>query len=300
MQHREIGYPQPRNKNHHNLQDWLHSFMNTRYSPSQILPPLPLFFPIIHIISSTSRHHETRSLDQSLEFSLPRESLNTLYEILIAIPVPRNQLPNDRYCPKAPSFVDGVQQRIANFRELKTCEHPAGFQYAICLLKCIWDGGKISDAERDGVEINARTFNCREVFRVSFKVAYAVSIRVCCLRHSFSAFSQHLGVDIADDDAGILIIVDEGSMIEKAQCNITGAARNIEDALSFGSSGTTREVRGSGGGGWRGLPNARIDRTHEAVFPETVNIERHQVVHGIVVLSHGGEHRADCDQIVSI
>ena len=83
-------------------------------------------------------------------------------------------------------------------------------------------------------------------------------------------------------------------MIKEADSDVTRATCNVEDTLGFGSGRTTRGVGVSGRGGRQGLPNTRVDGAHEAVFPETVDIEGHQVVHGIIILSHGREYRADC------
>ena len=74
-------------------------------------------------------------------------------------------------------------------------------------------------------------------------------------------------------------------MVEHAEGDVACAAGDVEDCLSSRTLGA-----GSGGGG---ESDTRIERANEMVFPETVDAEGHEVVHGVVGGGDGGEDGGD-------
>ncbi len=77
------------------------------------------------------------------------------------------------------------------------------------------------------------------------------------------------------------VVVDERGVVEHAQGDVAGAAGDVEDGPA---------LLGRGGGG----VGAGVEGADEAVFPEAVDAERHEVVHGVVGGGDGGEDGSDC------
>ncbi len=77
-----------------------------------------------------------------------------------------------------------------------------------------------------------------------------------------------------------MVVVDEGGVVEHAESDIACTAGDIEDCPGF--CGLVREGRGP-----------RIQGAHEGVFPEAMDAEGHQVVHGVVGRGDGGEDMFD-------
>lgn len=71
-----------------------------------------------------------------------------------------------------------------------------------------------------------------------------------------------------------MVVVDRGAVVEQAEGDVAGAAGDVEDRL-----------RGGGGAG--------VEGADEAVFPEAVGAEGHEVVHCVVRGRDGGEDRGD-------
>lgn len=81
-------------------------------------------------------------------------------------------------------------------------------------------------------------------------------------------------------------VVDVVGVVEHAEGDVAGAAGDVEDvpALRRGGAGGGRERTGVGAG---------VEGAHEVVFPETVDAEGHEVVHGVVGAGDGGEDAGD-------
>ncbi len=103
---------------------------------------------------------------------------------------------------------------------------------------------------------------------------------------AFSAFGKHLWVDVGDYNTSGGVAVDGGGVVEESEGDVACAASDVEDCLS----GRVMWAGSVGGG----ESDTRIERTNEMVFPETVDAEGHEVVHGIVVRSDRGEDSAHC------
>lgn len=73
------------------------------------------------------------------------------------------------------------------------------------------------------------------------------------------------------------IMVDRRRMVEHALSNITRPTRYVQYLLSS-RVGAIRS-------------DARVQSSHEMIFPHTVDAEGHEIVHGVVVGGDGGE---DC------
>src|SRR3984885_142246 len=70
-------------------------------------------------------HHEASFFNHALELLLSWELLNALHKVLIAISVPSNKLANQRYCAKAPSLIDFVEEAVVDMTKFETCKHTA-------------------------------------------------------------------------------------------------------------------------------------------------------------------------------
>ena len=67
-------------------------------------------------------------------------------------------------------------------------------------------------------------------------------------------------------------------MIEEPKGDVAGPPCNVENLL-----GLRRGIRG---GSDRRRTNTGVDGAYEAIFPETVGIEGHQVIHGVIIGSN--------------
>ena len=116
--------------------------MYARYPPRQVLIPLP-------------GYDEPRILNHAPELFLCRKALNALHQILVTVPIARDELPNQRYGAEAPSLVRRVEEAAVDVAEFETRENAAGFEDAESLAQRSGFVGEVADAEGDGIEIDA-------------------------------------------------------------------------------------------------------------------------------------------------
>lgn len=238
-------------------------------APRQILVPLP-------------RHHKPGLPNHAPELLLAGELLNALYEILVTIPIPRDQLPNHRYSAEAPALVHGVEERVVDLAELEAGEYATGLEDAERFAERRGFVGEVADAKGDRVEIQAPALNHVQILGVGLdKVQPRRVVRVTRGEAALAALGEHLGVDVGDGDARQVVAVDGGGVVEHAEGDVACAARHVEDVPAG---------LGRGGGG----AAARVQGADEVVFPEAVDAEGHKVVHCVVGGGYGGEDCADC------
>jgi hypothetical protein len=79
---------------------------------------------------------------------------------------------------------------------------------------------------------------------------------------------------------GVWVVVDVCCVVEHAEGDVARAACNVEDAPA--------------GLGGAGRVAAGVERADKVVFPQAVDAEGHEVVHGVVRGGDGAEDCADC------
>lgn len=129
--------------------------MYSRDPPCQILPLLP-------------GYHESSLLNHIPELGLAWELLDAFHQILVTAPIPRNQLPYQRYSSKTPSLVDSIEEGVIDLAEFKACEDSTGFEDTEGFMK----GGllvcEVADAEGDSVEVDGVAGDGGEFLCVGF------------------------------------------------------------------------------------------------------------------------------------
>jgi hypothetical protein len=258
--------------------------MNRRNPKAQILPALLLNTFRRSTLPPQPRHHKPSLTNHLREILLLREPLNTLHKVLITIPVRRNNLPNQRDRAETPPLVDRVEQRVVQIRrEFQAGEHAAGFEHAVGFAEGFVFVREVPDTKGHGVEIDAGIRDGRQAFSVGFEEVYAAGGGVGRLREALAALGEHFRVDIRDGDVRGGVAVEGGGVVEHAHGDVAGAAGDVEDALLFtGLAG----VAGVG-------VDARVEAADEVVFPEAVDAQGHEVVHGVVAAGDGGEDGGD-------
>ena len=83
-------------------------------------------------------------------------------------------------------------------------------------------------------------------------------------------------------------VVDVVGVVEHAEGDVAGAAGDVEDVPAL-------RGRGAGGGRERAGVGAGVEGAHEVVFPQAMDAEGHEVVHGVVGAGDGGEDAGDWD-----
>lgn len=117
------------------------TFPDTRDAKCQLLIPL-------------SNIHETRLFYHPCKLLLRGEVLDRLDEVLIAVPVPRNELSHQRDDGERVLLIDGVEGRRGDLGELEAGEDTAGFENSVGGLESHGDTGHVADAEGNGVEVD--------------------------------------------------------------------------------------------------------------------------------------------------
>lgn len=134
--------------------------MNRRNPKTQILPPLPGQPLTRRALPALPGHHETRLTNHARKILLLWEPLNALHEVLVTIPVGRNNLSNKRNRAERPPLVHGVEERVMQIRrEFQASEDAARLENAEGLAQRDVFVREIPDAESDGVEIYAGVWN---------------------------------------------------------------------------------------------------------------------------------------------
>lgn len=218
--------------------------MNSRNPPSQILIPNP-------------RDHKPSFLNHPPELVLAGEALNAFHKILITATVPSNQLADERDSAKIPALINRIEDRVIDLTELHAREHTAGLQHTEGLGQRSLLIGEIADTKDDGVQIDRVVGDMRHVLGVGLDEGEAVGVIVGGLGGALAAFGKHVGVDVADGDASLEVVVDVGGVVEHAEGDVAGPAGDVEDVPAF--LAVVVDADGEGG--------AWVQRSHEVVFP---------------------------------
>lgn len=236
--------------------------MNRRNAKAQILPPLLAHSLRRSALTPLPRNHKARLANHLREILLLREALDALHEVLVAIPVRRNDLSDQRDRAKRPPLVHGVEKRVVQVRrELQASEHAAGLQHAEGFAQRNVLVREVPDAESDGVQVDAGVGDGVQILGVGLEEVDAAGGGVGRLREALAALGQHLRVDVGDGDVGGGVAVEGGGVVEHAHGDVAGAAGDVEDALLLAG------LLGIAGVG----VDAGVEAAHEVIFPEAVD-----------------------------
>lgn len=250
----------------------LNTFVDCSNSTGQILPSLPW-------------NHEPSSLDHVLPLVLSWELLNALHKILVARPISRDELADQRNRTKAPPLIHCLKQRVRDTTELEARKHSTGLKHAVRLAQGLLLVREVPDPERHSVKVHA-VIRHRELLCIRDEEIQVRRVCIRCLKRALAALSKHVGVDIRDSDAGVGGVVDVVGVVEHAEGDVTGAAGDVEDVPALRGGGAGGGCQGTGIG-------AGVEGAHEVVFPQAVDAEGHEVVHSVVGGSDGGKDTGD-------
>lgn len=278
--------------------------MHRRHPPRQILPPLP-------------GNHKPRLHNHVPKLPLAREPLNALHQVLVALPVPRHQLPNQRNRPERPLPVRRRKQRRPPVRlaKLQARKHPARLQHPVRFPQRRRDVAEVADAEGDGVEVDRGVrdgggrrggggeegFGGGEVFGVGAEEGEGCLLARGEEGRALFADREHGRVDVGDGHADGGVGVEDVRGVQHAEGDVAGAAGDVEDVLrgaGVWAGGQGGEARVEGGDevvsvgrrlGWAG---GRGGRRGDGL-PDAVPAKGHEVVHAVVGFGDAGEDAGD-------
>lgn len=218
--------------------------------------------PTSQIFIPPTRNHKPSLLNHPPKLLLTREALNTLNKILIAIPIPRNHLPNKRDGTEIPPLVDGIENRVIHLTELHASKDPTGLQHPERLVQRSLLVREIADPKHNRVQVDRGVGDMRHVLGVGFDEGQPRGVVVGCVDGALAAFGQHVGVDVADGDAGLEVVVDVCRVVEHAEGDVAGPAGDVEDVPAAFLVDVALA---------RGEDGAWVERADEMVFPEAVD-----------------------------
>lgn len=157
------------------------------------------------ILIALASNLESGILNHASELLLARESLDTLDEVLIAIPVTGHKLSNERNGTERPLLVDGVEERVlVDLAELETGENTARLEYTVSLLQRGGDVCEVANAECDGVQIEGVVLNAgRQDLGVGFEEGEAGLMGGGEGEGAVATDGEHGWVDVGDCDVDV-------------------------------------------------------------------------------------------------
>ena len=85
----------------------LHALVHGRNAHAQIHPPFSCAAILFTLY--LARNEKTCILNHLFELLLRRKAFNALNKVLVAVPIPSHNLPNQRDCAEAPPLVDPIE-----------------------------------------------------------------------------------------------------------------------------------------------------------------------------------------------
>jgi hypothetical protein len=165
-----------------------------------------------------------------------------------------------------------------------------GARHGTDLPQRLADARDVADAEGDRVHVEARVVE-GQLLRVRHDPVHprpaGGSARVE-LRRALPALVEHLLIDVAHDDARLLVIVHAGrrwmctQLVRDAEGDVARATRNVQH-LQVGAA-----------------LGAHAQHAHEDVLPRSMDAGRHEIVHDIVVGGNAVEHVANEPLLVGL
>ncbi len=217
--------------------------------------------PHVDVAETGGFHHR---LERRLVGVLP----DRFGEVAIAAFVVRDQLADARQHLERMEVVKGPQPVLVDARELQDQCTPAGLQHALHFRKCLGLVGDIAQTEgdRDRIEGSLRKRQCLGVHLRPAQAPQQASIQ-----QAIAPGAQHRGIDVGNHDfAGV------AHARQQQRGDVTGAARKVQHAIALAN------------------PRSRDEES----LPQTMDAERHQVVHHVVLAGDRREHFADQSLLV--
>lgn len=197
------------------------------------------------VLVARARHLEARRDNHVPKLILAGEPLNALHEVLVAVPIRRHQLANQRDRAKRPLLVHGVEQRVADLGKLHAGEDAAGLEHAVGLAQRGGDVGKVADAKGDGVEVERVVGNGGgEDLGVGLEVGEGGLVGGGEGEGALAADVEHGRVDVGDGDVDVGVGVLGVGVLDHAEGNVAGAAGDVEDLLGAAEGGRGAGVEG--------------------------------------------------------
>lgn len=196
--------------------------MYSRHAAREILIPLPA--------------HDEPSIDNHVpKLLLAGEPLDALDEVLVAVPIARDQLPNQRDRAKAPPLVHGVEQGVlVDLAELEDRQHTARFQHAVRLAQGSGDVAEVADAERHCVQVDRGVGDAGGAQVLGVGLEEGERGLLAGGEEGGGALladGEHGWVDVGDGDADIGVGVEDVGGVEVPEGDVPRAACDIEDVL---------------------------------------------------------------------
>lgn len=194
--------------------------MNRRNAPRQVLIPLPG-----HLKPSRPNHVP--------KVRLAREPLDALHQVLVAVPVSRDELSDQGDGAEAPLLVHGVEERDAvGLGEFEAGEDAAGLEHAVRLLEGGGHIGEVADAKGHGVQVEGVVFDGGgDLLRVGFEEGEAGLVRGREREGAVAADLEHGWVDVGDCDVDVGVAVVGVRVLEHSEGNVACTASHVEDLL---------------------------------------------------------------------
>lgn len=206
--------------------------MNRRNPARQVLIPLPSDL-------------KPSILNQPPELLLCREPLDALHQILVAIPIPSNDLPNQRDRAEAPLPIDGIQHGNLDLGELQARKHTTGLQHTPCLAQRRRHIREVPDAERHRVQIQRVVLDLgRDLLRVRLEEGERGLVRRGQGEGALAADVEHGRVDVRDGDVHVGVSVVRVRVLEHAEGDVARAAGDVEDLLGLAEGVRVAGVQG--------------------------------------------------------
>ena len=189
-----------------------------------------------------------------------------LDEVLIGLAVAGHRLADARDDLERIELVERVEPRHVDRGELQAQEAAADLEHAVGLGERAVDARHVADAEGDGDAVEALV-GVGQFLGIALLEGDGVV--EAALDGALGADRQHLGIDVADGDAGV-----RPAGLRDAEGDVAGAAGEVEQ----------RE---------RPVPLRRIHGSQQGVLPGAVQAAGHQVVHEVVAAGDGMEDVVD-------
>ena len=196
----------------------LNTFMNCSNTPREVLIPIP--------------GHREPGIDNHIpELLLAGEPLYALNKILVRIPVTGNNLADERDRAERPALVERIEKYVVHGAEFETRKDTTGFQHAMRLAQGSGDIGEITNAERNGVEVDGVIGDSGwQGGGVRLKEGKSGLVGDREVLGARAPNSKHGGVDVRNSHVhrGVSVRVD--GVAEEAEGNVAGTSGNIKEA----------------------------------------------------------------------
>jgi hypothetical protein len=201
--------------------------------------------PARQVLISLSGHLKPSILDQTPELLLCREPLDTLHQILVAIAITSDNLPNQRDRAEAPLPIDSIQHGNLDLGELQARKHTTRLQHTPRLTQRRRHIREVPDAERHRVQIQRVVLDLGGyLLRVRLEEGQRGLVRGGQGEGALAADVEHGRVDVRDGDVHVGVSVVRVRVLEHAEGDVARAAGDVEDLLGLAERVRVAGVQG--------------------------------------------------------